>query len=184
MVLRTAHFKVSRSLRKALQHFANNPACELRFDHVFAAVIQACAHTSRAGQAGTWIVPEMVQAYIQLHQAGRAHSVETWIDGQLAGGLYFVNLGSMVFGESMFAHQADASKIALAALVAFCRAHGISMIDCQQNTPHLASLGAAEISRTDFAHHLAHNVDKISPSWQFNPVHWNQIFTAETPTPP
>lgn len=184
MVLQTRNFKLHRSLRKRLLQFRQSQHCEVRFNSAFETVIRACASKPRDGQNGTWIVPDMVQAYCKLHQAGHAHSVETWIDGQLAGGLYFVNLGGMVFGESMFAHQADASKIALAALVAFCRAHGISMIDCQQNTPHLASLGAAEISRADFAHHLAHNVDKISPSWQFNPVHWNQIFTAETPTPP
>ena len=126
----------------------------------------------------------MERAYLDLHHAGYAHSVETWINGELAGGLYCVNLGQMVFGESMFAHQTDASKIALAALVAFCRATGITMIDCQQNTGHLASLGAAEISRAKFAIHVAQNVAASAPVWQFSPSCWNQILTAAAPTRP
>lgn len=184
MVLQTRNFKLHRSLRKTLISFRNNPKCEIRFDNAFEQVISTCASKPRAGQPGTWIVPDMVQAYIALHNAGHAHSVETWVNGEIAGGLYCVNLGTMVFGESMFAHQTDASKIALAALVAFCRACGITMIDCQQNTGHLASLGAAEISRAEFALHLSQNVGKAAPIWQFEPVYWNQILTAGTPTPP
>lgn len=181
MVLQTRHFKLHRSLRKRLLHFINDVKCEIRFDSAFEQVINACASKSRAGQSGTWIVSEMVQAYRELHRTGHAHSVETWINGQLAGGLYCVNLGKMVFGESMFAHQTDASKIALAALVAFCHASDITMIDCQQNTGHLASLGAAEISRAEFAIHLSQNVGKTAPTWQFNPLYWHQILTATTP---
>ena len=184
MVLQACHFKLHRSLRKRLVHFRNDAKCEIRFDSAFEAVISACASKSRAGQPGTWIVPDMVQAYSALYRAGHAHSVETWIDGQLAGGLYCVNLGQMVFGESMFAHQTDASKIALAALVAFCRASDITMIDCQQNTGHLASLGAAEISRAEFVIHVNQNAGKAAPAWQFDPLYWNQILTAATPTPP
>ena len=97
----------------------------------------------------------MQQAYVRLHQAGLAHSVETWIDGALAGGLYCVAIGRAVFGESMFSRRSDASKIALAALVAFCRANSITSIDCQQNTRHLASLGAAEMPRSGFVAHCA-----------------------------
>ncbi len=184
MVLRTQDFKLHRSLRKTLLRFVIAPGHEIRFDTVFAEVIHACATTPRDDQPGTWIVPDMVMAYVALHRAGSAHSVETWIDGTLAGGLYCVNLGRMVFGESMFAHQSDASKIALAALVAFCRAHDMRMIDCQQNTDHLASLGAAEISRADFALHLSHNVGKAAPRWEFETVYWNQILATETPLPP
>ena len=187
MVLQTRHFKLHRSLRKALLHFSSDARCEVRFDSAFAEVIDACAGKPRARQSGTWIVPEMVRAYRVLHLAGHAHSVETWIDGQLAGGLYCVNLGRMVFGESMFANQTDASKIALAALVAFCRAKGIQMIDCQQNTGHLASLGATEISRADFVVHLGMNVGKTAPAWQFDALYWRQILTARTaelPAPP
>ncbi|MGH6639017.1 MAG: leucyl/phenylalanyl-tRNA--protein transferase, partial [Polaromonas sp.] len=116
MVLRTHNFKLHRSLRKSLLHFLDDATCEIRFDSAFEQVINACASKPRAGQPGSWIVPDMVQAYCALHSAGHAHSVETWIEGELAGGLYCVNLGRMVFGESMFAHQTDASKMALTAL--------------------------------------------------------------------
>lgn len=184
MVLQTRDFKLHRSLRKTLAHFQERPGCEVRFDSAFEQVIKACAGKPRAGQPGTWIVPDMVQAYGSLHRAGHAHSVETWEDGELIGGLYCVNLGRMVFGESMFAHQTDASKIALAALVAFCRAHEVAMIDCQQNTRHLASLGAGEISRAEFVAHLAHNVGKTAPLWQFKPVYWNQLLTTGMPDLP
>jgi len=184
MVLQTRDFKLHRSLRKTLARFQERPGCEVRFDSAFEQVIKACAGKPRAGQPGTWIVPDMVQAYGSLHRAGHAHSVETWEDGELIGGLYCVNLGRMVFGESMFAHQTDASKIALAALVAFCRAHEVAMIDCQQNTRHLASLGAGEISRAEFVAHLAHNVGKTAPLWQFKPVYWNQLLTTGMPDLP
>ena len=184
MVLQTRNFKLHRSLRKRLIHFTKASSCEIRFDTTFEQVINACANQPRAGQPGTWIVPDMVQAYCALHRAGHAHSVETWIDGELAGGLYCVNLGQMVFGESMFAHRTDASKIALAALVAFCRTHHIALIDCQQNTGHLASLGAAEISRTEFVRHLEQTTGQPAPLWRFEPVYWNQILAAGTLTSP
>lgn len=187
MVLRTEHFRLHRSLRKTLVRFIADPNCEVRIDSAFTEVVEHCAAKPRAGQSGTWIVPEMVKAYGALHRAGHAHSIETWIDGELAGGLYCVNLGRVVFGESMFANRTDASKIALAALVAFCRANGIAMIDCQQNTGHLASLGACEISRFDFAFQLGENVVKSAPAWQFDALYWRQILTARkagTPAPP
>lgn len=184
MVLNTARFKLHRSLRKSLSHLLDAQRLEIRFDHGFERVIQACAHKPRAGQPGTWIVPDMVKTYGDLHHAGHAHSVETWIDGELAGGLYCVNLGRMVFGESMFVHQTDASKIALCALVAFCGAHHITIIDCQQNTQHLASLGAAEISREDFVAHLDNTVGLSAPTWHFNPLYFNKILAARTITTP
>jgi leucyl/phenylalanyl-tRNA--protein transferase len=184
MVLRTADFRLHRSLRKRIVRFINDARCEIRFDTAFERVIGACASKPRAGQSGTWIVSGMEQAYGELHRAGHAHSVETWVNGELAGGLYCVNLGTMVFGESMFAHQTDASKIALAALVAFCRAMGIAMIDCQQNTGHLASLGAIEISRAEFAAHLRSHVDANAPAWHFDSLYWQQILKATaTPLP-
>ena len=184
MTLDTANFKLHRSLRKSLQHFVANPACELRFDTGFAEVITACANKPRDGQPGTWILPEMISAYCALHAAGHAHSVETWVAGELVGGLYCVNLGSMVFGESMFAHVTDASKLALCALVAFCRAQGIEMIDCQQNTGHLATLGAQEISRDQFTAHVAASITRPAPTWQFDPVYWYELLplrTSQTP---
>ena len=155
MVLLTDEFKLSRSLRKTVQRFARSPACEVRIDSAFRSVIGACAGAPRAGQDGTWIVPEMIDAYCSWHAFGRVHSFETWIDGELAGGLYGVSLGRMFFGESMFSHRSDASKIALTALVCFCRAHGMPMIDCQQHTGHLASMGARPLSRADFEARLA-----------------------------
>ncbi|HSI47542.1 MAG TPA: leucyl/phenylalanyl-tRNA--protein transferase [Ideonella sp.] len=180
MVLPAAEFKLSRSLRKTLQRFAASPGCEIRFDHDFRAVIQACASTPRDGQPGTWIVPEMIDAYVRLHRLGVAHSVETWIDGHLAGGLYCLNLGRMVFGESMFAHRTDASKIALAALVAFCRAEQVRLIDCQQDTSHLASLGARPVPRAEFEAHLAATVAAPEPPrWAYDPQHWRLLGLAE-----
>jgi leucyl/phenylalanyl-tRNA--protein transferase len=182
MVLQTRDFRLHRSLRKSIGQFRETADHHIRFDTAFARVIAACAGTPRAGQSGTWIVPDMVQAYTALHQAGYAHSVETWAGSELVGGLYCVNIGGMVFGESMFAHRTDASKLALAALVAFCRANGITMIDCQQNTRHLASLGAAEIARADFAAHVAASATLAPPRWTFEPLYWNQLLTPKRTT--
>ena len=175
MVLYTAEFKLHRSLRKALVRFRDDPRCEIRFDSDFGAVIRACAGSPREGQSGTWIVPAMVTAYRQFHAAGFAHSVETWIDGQLVGGLYCVRLGRAVFGESMFTRVPDASKIALAALVAWCRQAQVALVDCQQNTRHLASLGAREIPRGEFVRHVAHEARLPAARWRFDPVYWNEL---------
>ncbi len=184
MVLATAEFRLHRSLRKTLQAFIAQPArCEIRIDHDFDRVIRACSQAPREGQAGTWIVPDMIAAYGALHRAGHAHSVETWIDGELAGGLYCVALGRAVFGESMFARRTDASKIALAALVAFCRRHGIAKIDCQQNTAHLASLGAREMARQRFCEHVAGAREEPGPVWEFDPVYWLELLPARASPP-
>ena len=179
MTLQTAHFKLHRSLKKTLRRFVVEPGCSLRFDTAFERVIQACANTPREGQPGTWIVPEMIAAYSELHRAGHAHSVETWVNGELAGGLYCVNLGRMVFGESMFAHQTDSSKIALAGLVAFCRAKGLPLIDCQQNTGHLASLGAAAMTREDFVAKASVQTQLARPQWLFDDLYWQTILTPQ-----
>ena len=179
MVLFTDEFRMHRSLRKTLVRFAGDSRCEIRFDSAFDAVIDACATSDRPGQSGTWIVPEMVAAYQDFHRAGHAHSIETWIDGELAGGLYCVALGQAVFGESMFTRVPDASKIALAALVAFCRHAGIGVIDCQQNTQHLASLGAREIRRSDFVAAVARNRIKPAPRWHFEPLYWRELLPRE-----
>ncbi|WP_298931867.1 leucyl/phenylalanyl-tRNA--protein transferase [uncultured Ramlibacter sp.] len=175
MVLHTGDFRLHRSLRKTLVRFASSPHCEVRMDTAFDDVIGACSASPREGQAGTWILPAMVRAYSDLHRAGFAHSVETWIDGQLAGGLYCVAIGQAVFGESMFTRVPDASKIALAALVAFCRAHGLGPIDCQQNTRHLASLGAREVPRDEFVRQVAYNVAKPPVAWRFERSLWAQL---------
>jgi leucyl/phenylalanyl-tRNA--protein transferase len=175
MVLHVDEFKLHRSLRKTVAKFRDNANCEIRIDSAFSRVISACASGVRPGQNGTWIVPQMVQAYEAFHAAGYAHSIETWVDGELAGGLYCVGLGKAVFGESMFTRLPDASKIALAALVSFCWAHGIAMIDCQQNTRHLASLGAREIDRAAFVKQVALSALQPAPRWEFKPVYWNEI---------
>ncbi len=180
MVLETAQFRLHRSLRKTLRRFELSPNYEVRFDTAFEQVISACAGSPREGQDGTWIVPQMVQAYCALHRAGYAHSVETWVNGQLVGGLYCVALGKAVYGESMFARATDASKIALAALVAFCRHHGVAMIDCQQNTRHLASLGAHEIPRVDFLRHITRAQHEAAPRWHFDPLYWRELPLAST----
>ena len=176
MVLPVAEFRLARSLRKTVQKFMRSPSCEMRIDSAFGAVILACAQAPREGQSGTWIVPEMIDAYRAWHAAGAVHSFETWIDGELAGGLYGVAIGRMFYGESMFARRTDASKIALAALVAFCRAHDIALIDCQQNTSHLASFGAREIPRRAFEQHLVRAVAAAPVGdWTYHPRHWAQL---------
>ena len=179
MVLKTADFKLHRSLRKTLQQFINTDNCEIRIDHDFSAVIRHCAKTSRKGQSGTWIVDEMISAYESLHAAGFAHSVETWVDGQLVGGLYCVCIGDTLFGESMFALQTDASKIALAAMVAFARSQGLMWIDCQQNTKHLASLGAHEMPRSDFLQLVRQTPKDTHRTWAFTQTHWGTLLTTE-----
>jgi leucyl/phenylalanyl-tRNA---protein transferase len=146
MVLFPDELRVSRSLRRTVAR----GVYETRFDTAFRDVIEACA-APRDGQSGTWIVPEMVEAYVRLHKLGFAHSVESWRDGELAGGLYGMALGEVFFGESMFTRAPDASKIALVKLVERLHAGGFRVIDCQQATPHLASLGAREIPRNAFA---------------------------------
>lgn len=181
MVLKPAQFVLQPSLRKTLKKFAASPQCQIRIDSDFEQVIRACASSPRPGQSGTWIVPAMVDAYLDFHRAGLAHSVETWIDGELAGGLYFVGLGQAVFGESMFHRRTDASKLALAALVCLCRQYGVPQIDCQQNTRHLASLGACEMARPDFIATLAQAAQRPAPAWTFEPACWQHVLQRNRP---
>lgn len=149
MVLYPAELKVSRSLARTMRktHF------ELRADTAFNAVIDACRQPRR-GESGTWITRAMAEAYGALHRAGFAHSVETWLDGELVGGLYGVAIGRAFFGESMFTRVSDASKVAFVTLVEQLRHWGFGIIDCQMNTAHLASFGAREIPRTEFTRRL------------------------------
>jgi leucyl/phenylalanyl-tRNA--protein transferase len=176
MVLEVENFKLHRSLLKSLQKFVQSPFASITFDTAFDQVIEHCSAYKRLGQNGTWILEDMVLAYQALHRAGFAHSVETWIDGKLVGGLYCVSIGKAVFGESMFALQTDASKIALAALVAFAKQHGITWIDCQQNTNHLASLGAQEIPQAAFLQAVDTAVTQTAPTWEFLPLYWKNLF--------
>lgn len=175
MVLPPSHFRMRRSLRQTLTHLRAQGNFEVRFDTQFEAVIRACAQSHRPQQQGTWITEGMIQAYVELHRMGIAHSVETWVDGQLQAGLYGVNLGRAMFGESMFTRIPDGSKLALAALVGFCLENDIKWIDCQQNTRHLASLGAHEIERQTFADWLEKVTDLAAPSWEFNSVYWDRV---------
>ncbi|SDV49758.1 leucyl/phenylalanyl-tRNA--protein transferase [Chitinasiproducens palmae] len=175
MVLAPDRFKVARSLRKTLKAVLRDPAFEVRVDDDFIAVMRACAGAARPGQDGTWITDEIVAAYGALHDMGFAHSVETWFEGRRVGGLYGVGLGRMFFGESMFSERTDASKIALAALVAHLRMHGVQMLDCQQNTAHLASLGAREIPRDAFLQHLRAAIDEPAVPWPFDKSVLRQI---------
>lgn len=178
MVLTVANFHLRTSFKKRLKQFIRSSDSEIRVDSAFQTVISACAQSSRHGQSETWIVPAMVQAYTQFHHAGLAHSVETWINGQLHGGLYFVALGKAVFGESMFHRSTDSSKIALAALVAMCREFGVAHIDCQQNTPHLASLGAQEVPRSWFAQQVAQASAQAAHQWTFMPRYWQHLLAS------
>jgi leucyl/phenylalanyl-tRNA--protein transferase len=154
MVLEPAEIIVSRSLRKRLR----KRDFEVRVDTCFLQVMRACAQP-RAGQPSTWITDDMLDAYGRLHAAGYAHSVETWMDGTLSGGLYGVALGGVFFGESMFTHATDASKIALAHLARQLERWNFGMVDCQMTTAHLASLGAREIPRKEFMRRLAELVN-------------------------
>lgn len=169
MVLFPAEFRLTRSLRRTLR--AGN--YEVRLDCDFAAVIDACAAMPRPGQDGTWITRPMRDAYLRLHELGWAHSVETWMDGELAGGLYGIAIGRMFYGESMFARRRDASKIAFAHLVRYLGEHNFGMIDCQMHTAHLASLGAREIPRSEFLARLRELTRKHRP-----PEAWAESLAA------
>ncbi len=153
MVLPTSEFRISESLRKTLrkvdQSMRTGGPWQVRFDTDFPSVIQACAGP-REQSSGTWISDEIMDGYCQLHALGYAHSSELWRNDELVGGAYGVCIGRMFYGESMFARVTDASKIALAYLVEFLRAHEVKMIDCQQETDHLASLGGRTLARSAF----------------------------------
>ncbi len=157
MVLHTDNFRISDSLRKTLRKVERSRVeggrWQVTFDGAFEQVMRACAAPRKDGP-GTWISEEIISGYTGLHAIGHAHSSELWLDGELVGGAYGVCIGRMFYGESMFARVTDASKIALAYLVGFLRSEGVRMVDCQQETGHLASLGAAPISRAAFLEHV------------------------------
>lgn len=165
MVLFPAEFRVPRSLDKRLRR----RDYEIRTDTAFESVMHACA-APRDGESGTWITPEMIAAYCELHRLGHAHCVETWIDGELAGGLYGIALGRAFYGESMFTRAPDASKIAFTYLVRQLGRWQFGMIDCQMKTAHLARFGAREIPRVEFSQHLAElvNYPSFADGWRFD----------------
>jgi leucyl/phenylalanyl-tRNA--protein transferase len=142
---------VGRSLRRAQRR----DGLTYSIDRAFGAVIKGCAHTPRAEDTGTWIGPDIIEAYMNLHRAGDAHSVEVWREGTLAGGLYGVDAGGVFTGESMFHRETDASKLALLHLIEHLRTRGATWIDCQVTTPHMAALGAREVRRNQFLDMLA-----------------------------
>lgn len=163
MVMFPAELKISGTLAKRLR----KNDYEIRFDSSFREVMLACATTPRPDQDGTWITQDIVDAYCRLHDFGYAHSVESWIDGQLKGGIYGVAIGRMFYGESMFHHVTDASKIAFVHLIQHLQQQGFGMLDCQMKTAHLASLGAREISRAEFSLKLTELVNCSQA-----PSHW------------
>lgn len=151
-VMAPATFHVSRSLGRLLRQ----RRFTVTFDQAFAEVMRACAQTRLDEGKGTWITEEMIEAYCALHEAGFAHSAEAWLNGKLAGGIYGVSLGSAFFGESMFKHVTNASKVAFATLAQRLTEWGFTLIDCQITNPHLRSLGSYEITRAEFLRRLAH----------------------------
>lgn len=161
LVLFPEEFKASRSLRQTI----NKKVFTVTMDKAFEDVIEKCAEVRRADDGGTWITPEMAEAYIKLHRRGHAHSVESWHDGELMGGLYGVALGGAFFGESMFTTAPDASKVALAALVERLSEWGFDIIDCQVTTEFFKGLGARDIPRADFLKRLGRAIKKPA-KWQ------------------
>lgn len=164
-VLFPAELHVSRTLRRTFRrgHFT------FSVDADFEGVIRGCATTPRHDQAGTWITEDMLAAYLELHAAGHAHSIETWRDGQLVGGIYGVALGRIFFGESMFARETDASKAALIVLVRELIARGFVLLDCQVASAHIATLGSREIPRREFLRLLDVHAREDQPArWQLD----------------
>jgi leucyl/phenylalanyl-tRNA---protein transferase len=179
MVLQLDDFTLHRSLRKTLLKVRQEKRWQLSLNRCFGEVMRACAQP-RDGQAGSWITEDVIAAYSDLHRLGLAHSFEVWetagsvaipprdneTPGQLVAGLYGVSIGKMFFGESMFTHRTDASKLAFVGLVSSLRSMGFSMIDCQQNTRHLASFGAREIPRELFLKRIVDLMRQTAPDWQ------------------
>jgi leucyl/phenylalanyl-tRNA--protein transferase len=172
MVLFPESIKISRSLKKKIKR----TPFKITMDNAFEQTIVSCAQPRRDKIEGTWLVEEMIDAYIQLHKHGYAHSIETWHGNALVGGLYGITLGGSFFGESMFSHENDASKMALAALATLLRTEGFDMIDCQVTTHHLLNMGAIELSRNKFLKTLAPsiarkmNTDIWDPSRLLDPL--------------
>jgi len=162
LILELDDFKLHRSLRKKIPQF------DIRFDSAFPEVIRECSKIPRRQQQGSWIVPEMIEAYVVLHHLGYAHSVEAYQNDVLVGGLYGVSVGKVFCGESMFATVTDASKVAFAVLIEKLQEWGYSFIDCQIPTTHLKSLGAVEVSRELFLEKLTVSLDETvsSDAWR------------------
>ena len=169
MVLYLDEFRVSRSLAQRVRGMRREGRWRVTLDACFERVMRECA-MPRPQADGTWITREIAAAYGELHRIGAAHSVEVWDGERLGGGLYGVSIGRMFFGESMFTRVPDASKVALFALVQLLRRLGFRVIDCQQNTRHLASLGAREISRATFLQQVAELIRQPGPDWRASSI--------------
>jgi leucyl/phenylalanyl-tRNA--protein transferase len=165
LVLYPGEIRVSKSLQKTIK----KALFRITMDQAFEAVINACAQSRTRADEGTWIVEEMIDAYCKLHESGFAHSVEAWRDDRLAGGLYGVSLGKCFFGESMFTHINNPSKVAFVALVKHLQALNFDLIDCQVTTPHLLTFGAREIPRTRYLKELEKSLkpSTIKGQWSF-----------------
>ena len=157
---------------KSLEQRVRSGRFDVRLDTAFEEVIQGCARAPRPDDAGTWITPEMIDAYGELHRLGYAHCAESWLDGELVGGLYGVSLGGIFFGESMFHRVADASKVAFVLLVRQLVKWGFGLVDCQLETAHLARFGAVDMPRRRFLHELRGLLDRPNRAgpWRFDPA--------------
>jgi len=166
LILIPKELKLSRSLRQTLK----KETFRVTLDTAFEQVIRACAEVHNNDDGGTWITEEMIEAYTALHRSGYAHSVECWLRNELAGGLYGISLGSVFFGESMFTMKSNASKAAFATLVGQLTKWEFDLIDCQVTTPHLISLGAREIPRSEFLVLLKNALIKPTArgKWEFD----------------
>lgn len=165
MVVFVDEFRPARSLRRLLRQRAADGLWQISLDTDFTAVMHACAAPRDAG-GGTWITDDIIDAYTGLHRRGLAHSLEVREAGELVAGLYGVAIGRMFFGESMFTRRSNASKCAFAALMQLLARHGFEMVDCQQSTRHLGSLGGRELSRHDFLARIRHLLALPAPDWQ------------------
>ena len=155
LVLFPGELTTSVRLRRAIRQ----ARFKVTMDHAFESVIRSCASVQRKNSRGTWIVEDMIKAYCKLHEAGYAHSVESWRQGELAGGAYGIALGRVFFGESMFTSVSNASKVAFVKLVEYLDTQGFEMIDCQMTTSHLLHFGAREVPRSVFLKKLAVSVE-------------------------
>ena len=164
LVLYPDDFKLSKSLKRVIK----SKKFEIRIDSNFRAVIENCSKVPRNGQNGTWIIPEVIDAYCNLFELGYAHSFEAYLDGEVVGGLYGISLGKAFFGESMFAKSSNASKVAFSYLVDFLKDRDFDFIDCQVPTEHLKSLGAIEISRDRFLDELENTLTKPTSLGNWN----------------
>ncbi len=176
LVIRPGEMKVSHSLR----HVIKSDKFECRIDTNFRSVMMHCAQTPRKDQPGTWILDEMVEAYCRLHKMGIAHSFETYCDGELVGGLYGVSLGKVFFGESMFHQMSDASKFAFYNLHGFLSKNEFKLIDCQQETKHLVSLGAYPIPRSEFLKELSELVSGPTMFGNWGNGNWKLMYLKIT----